>query len=367
MPSLKYLGAIIPTTIVAYGLVVSVVLFFFFRQERRREQAETQTQDTQKAHTRSLLELYFSPVPFQYTYASVNAYGGNILLLCTRIASFCYIFGISGLWNFINNDWSDLFYFTLWNVLMISAYYAMAIAASIIGLVYGDAFVKQENAEHPTSGWFTTAAVGSEGAYWSAHVLRLSLFMQILFEVAGASAFFVTVVAFSVLNPDFVFWNVNVHFLTSMTFLLEMSQNSMIVRWHHVLLNMLWALIYLFYIWPAVATHKVTNWPYDFLDTSNAGCFAWYFVLFFADALFYMLLYYISRMKYEVIYKNSELAGNILPLHLRGTGNSTAAVHTDIESRQLGHHQLSSQNSPVRHPSKTEHNQSTQATDHIEM
>jgi len=363
MPDLTYLGAIIPCTYAVYGLFVSALLFFFFRQERRRQEAEAlvnHNNASKNSPSPSLLELYFSPLPFNYTYKSVNVYGGDVLLLCTRTASFCYIFGLSGLWNFIREDWTNLYFFTLWNVIMISVYFAMAVISSVIGLVYGAEFAKRENSQQqPSSGWFS-----QEGAFWSDHVLRLSLFMQILFEVAGGSAFFVTIVAFSFLNPEFVFWNVSAHFVTSMTFLIELSQNSMIIRWQHVLLNMLWALIYCTYIWPAVATHKVTDWPYDFLDVSNAGCFAWYFALFFANVLFYSLWYTLSRIKYEYVYKDSALVAAVLPLHFRGTGRAAAGSGGSSAADLESHHEIAGQHSPV-HRSQQTIDSSTMG--HVEM
>ena len=111
---------------------------------------------------------------------------------------------------------------------------------------------------------------------------------------------------------------------------------------------MLWALIYCTYIWPAVATHKVTDWPYDFLDVSNAGCFAWYFALFFANVLFYSLWYSFSRIKYEYVYKDSALAAAVRPLHFRGTGRAAGGSGGSTTADVENHHEIASQHSPVR-------------------
>lgn len=322
MTSLKYLAAIIPTTFVAYGLVVGILLYFYNRQEKKiiGETAEN-------SNVNNLLVSYFRVLPFENTYQSINPYGGRLLLFCTRLASFGYICGLSGLWNFIRNDWDNLFYFTHWNVIMISVFYGCALACSVIGFIYNEDFRAGK-----TSGgsWVTVEATRisnqqREEAYWSVYAQRLGFCMQILFEVAGGTALFVTVVAFTFLNPSFEFWNVSDHFVTSMTFLAEMAQNSMIVRWHHVLLNMLWALLYLIYIWPAVASGDVTNWPYSFLSVSSAGCFGWYFMLFFGNAIFYSIFYFFSRFKYEIIYRNSPSALWVLVDHYRGTGRRVEA------------------------------------------
>ena len=358
MTNLAYLPAIIPTTIVAYSIVVLLVLFFFNRQERKREEdALAGSIVVPNQSTSSLFESYFSVSPFQHTYQSVNKYGGNILLLVTRLASFGYICGISGLWNFVRNDWSDLFYFTLWNVVMISVYYGMAVAASIIGLIFNSGLdLGSHTRSIDDSGWLTVSARPG-AAYWSIGMHRFGFCVQILFEVAGGTALFVTIIAFTFLNPQFEFWNVSDHFVTSISFLVEMSQNSMVIRWHHVVLNMLWALIYLFYIWPAVATGKVTNWPYDFLRTESAACFGWYFMLFFLNAIFYFIWYYLSRFKYEYAYSGSELARTVLPLHLAGTGvtaASTASSSVGTTSNSIGgissdySHEIAAQNSPIK-------------------
>ena len=154
---------------------------------------------------------------------------------------------------------------------MIAVYFAMAVISSVLGLVWGAKF--------------------EDDVYWSHSVLRLSFLMQILFEIAGGTAFFVTVVTFGLLNPQFQFRNVNEHLVTSATLLVELSLNTMRIRWEHVILNGLWTLAYCLYIWSAVATHKVTNWPYSFLDVSTSGCFSWYLALLFANVLFYSLWY----------------------------------------------------------------------------
>lgn len=295
--------------------------------------------------------MYFGVLPFQFTYSSLNIYGGSVLLLCTRIASFCYIFGLSGLWNFIRNDWNNLYYFTLWNVIMISVYYAMAVASSVIGLVYHADYVSNTTTGIENSWMAVDAPASAEKKYWSDHVQRLSFCMQILFQVAGASALFVTVIAFSFLDPSFVFWNVSAHFVTTMTFLAEMAQNSMIIRWHHVVLNMLWAVIYLLYIWPAVATRQVTNWPYSFLETGSAGSFGWYFALFFINVVFYMLWYYLSRAKYELVYAESEAAREVMSLHLRGTGRGS--ISSVVGAHSHGGSLVDETDNPCRHTAST--------------
>lgn len=357
MVNLTYLPYIVPTTGVVYGLFVVLVLYLFNRQERKRELDALYP--VLEARPKPLFELYFGVLPFQFTYQSVNPYGGNILLLCTRIASFGYICGVSGLYGFIRKDFTKLFYFTNWNLIMISVYYGLSIHSSLIGIMY---HTEITNGSFSDNSWLTVEnpATTSEKSFWSPYVQRLGFCIQILFEVAGSTAMFVTVIAFTFLNPDFDFWNVSGHFVTSMSFLAEMAQNSMIVRWHHVALSLLWALIYLVYIWPAVGSGAVTNWPYPFLDTSGPGSFAWYFVLFFADALFFALWFYLSRAKYELVYRGCDTAKAVFAMHLRGVGsgsissecpphNPSTSSHSHGNSHDFSSHDvISSQESPVR-------------------
>lgn len=361
MVNLTYLPAIIPTTIVVYSLVVAVVLYLYHRQEVRiLESSERPTISLLAPKQPSILQAYFAVLPFQFTYQSLNPYGGRLLLLITRLMSLGYIFGIPGLWNFINHDFNNLFYFTHWNILMISTYYACAISSSVIGFLYNQKL--RSGSGVADNSWMAVESPIStpeDDVFWSAHVKRLGFVIQILFEVAGGSALFVTVVAFSFLNPNFEFWNVSDHFVTSMTFLVEMAQNTMIIRWHHVLLNMFWAMLYLFYIWPAVGSGAVTDWPYSFLNTANAGCFGWYFMLFFGNAVFYTLWYSLSRVKYEYIYASTEAVKGVLPAHYRGTGvrydsSSTGTDHFSRNNSIRGmlagdstHDVVTSQDSPM--------------------
>jgi hypothetical protein len=357
MTNLSYLPYIIPFMVICFAIVIAIILLLFQRQESRI---------TSEPSRRPTWASYLQLQPFHCTYNSVNPYGGSYFLLFTRLLSFGYICGISGLWNFIRNDWDNLFYFTHWNVIMISVYYACAIVASLIGISFRS---KLNSRSVSADGhWLTVEApaadslppVAEEG--WSVHVQRLNCIIQVLFEVAGASALFVTVVAFVLLNPKFEFWNVSDHFVTSCTFLAEMAQNCMVVRWQHLLLHFLWPMAYLVYIWPAVGFGAVTNWPYDFLSTANAGCFVWYTMLFLGDALFYYIWYSLSRLKYEHVFATSETAKEALVGHFRGTGarydsgsdgsGGSGASTLNQSARGMlsagSTHELASQESPVR-------------------
>jgi hypothetical protein len=325
MVNQAYLPAIVSVTLVVYLLVVVLVLYIFHKRERGFENNVDPSALTTALlpSTKSpLANEYFAVSPFERTYQSLNPYGGRILLLATRVLSFCYIFGISGLWNWYTRRFTNFFYFTHWNLIMISLYYASGILASIVGILF--------DAKFRTSGGVTedrwpavepSKTVPDEKSFWSVHAQRLGFIIQLLFEVAGGSAFFITFIAFAFLSPHFGLGNVNSHFVTSMTFLLELAQNAMIVRWHHVLLNVFWFVLYLLYIWPAVASGAVTKWPYGFLQTEHPDCFGWYFLLFLLNVAFYFVWYYLSRVKYECVYARQESARGVLCEHYRMLGH----------------------------------------------
>jgi hypothetical protein len=305
MPDLTFLPFIVPVTFAAYAIFVLIVCYLYGKQENFRSTGKW-------AFKGSAMRNYFVVLPFHFTFSSFNPHGGVYLLLGTRVLSLVFFLGVACLWSYSVNKGTSLFYFTNWNICLIAVYFILATVASIVGVCYGSQIDK------------TTAS--SANVVWSPRLRWVGFSVQVLFEVAGASALFITVIAFSLLNQSFEFWNVAHHFATSISFLIEASQNTMVVRWEHVLLCMLWALCYLIYIWPAVATGEVTNWPYDFLGTESATSFIWYFVLFFSNGLFYSLWYFISRLKYEYLLKDFVFVKTFLPFHLCATGTCTGTA-----------------------------------------
>mmetsp|Transcript_8004 Transcript_8004/g.13307 ORF Transcript_8004/g.13307 Transcript_8004/m.13307 type:complete len:394 (+) Transcript_8004:138-1319(+) len=393
MPDFTYLPFIIPVTVIIYSGVIAIVLRMYAKQVQRRAQ-EPSGSVGQPGSFRFVIDCYLASLPFHSTYLSPNAkypYVGQVILLITRVVSFCLLFGISGLWSYIRADFKNLFYFTLWNVNMISLYYGMASVASIIGLIYHPQLVvKQNGLTSADVNWVCVNGGGEDSRpFWSKHMHRLGFCIQVLYQVAGASALFITVVAFTLLNPAFEFWNVMHHLITSVTFLLEMSQNAMVVRWEHVLLNMLWALIYLVYIWSAVGSREITNWPYDFLKTGSASSFFWYIILFVGNVIFFNLWLFLSRLKYRYVYPDSptlqQRLGSLLPLDAYyRNGESICActcgearvdqVEKDGDGGSSDQVLLESQESPVPHhhlalkaSSSTGNNLEESTSSHIEM
>lgn len=188
---------------------------------------------------------------------------------------FGYFLGVVFLYGYVLFDGVNAFYFTLWNIDLIALYYCLASIASLVGV-----------------------CCGSEV---SEKVSKFGDALQILFAVVTATAFFVTVVNFTTLSRAFVEWNVNYHFMTTMSLLVEIAFNGISVRAEHVIFQVTWCLAYAVFAWPMVALGALKEWPYFFMETDHAAVFVWYIVLFVVDVVFYFVLFWIVYLKESVI------------------------------------------------------------------
>jgi hypothetical protein len=250
------------------------------------------------------------------------------IITLTRISSFGYIAGCSVLANFITNDPGGWFYFTNWNVVLLSIYFLFASVSSIVGLtMHYRAAVRPEHdraGEDPTDeGSHAAIAIELRGIShvddahddiqqgnplppsleterFTKYTALFGYLFHILFEVCGGTACLVTVVAFALLNPEFSFWNASLHFVTIAAMVAEMSLNSLFVRLDHFHYNLGWGGVYLIFIWPAVSTGLVKQWPYYFLYTDTYYSFFWYTGLVLINFIFYLLWYILSEFKYFV-------------------------------------------------------------------
>jgi hypothetical protein len=221
-------------------------------------------------------QLNAQNMSFQNTYKcciGVKSQLASVCLAIFRAACFGYFFGVGVIWNLIRSGgWQ---YFTNWNLILISIYYFSALTSSVIGIRFGN----------------------RDDAEWSRRVRRLGYAVHILFEVVGGTALLVTVVDFTLLNPEFTFWNASQHFATMLSLMIELCVNCLPVRMDHFSYNALWASLYLVFIWPVVGSGARRHWPYDFLDLSGPSCFLWYTGLLLADILFYCLWVLLYRFK----------------------------------------------------------------------
>lgn len=174
--------------------------------------------------------------PFESAFESGLCRGSitTATLLSTRFLSMSFFITV-----FLLSEVKGWQYFTTWNVLLISFYFMIAFISSCLGMIYGRNDVE-----------------------WSYRAVWLGKLTHATFEIAGASAFLVTIVDFSLLDPGFNFENASEHFATTISMIVEMSLNSMFVRFDHYPFNIYWSLAYLVFIWPIVVRGEI---PVEFL------------------------------------------------------------------------------------------------------
>lgn len=224
----------------------------------------------------------FPPVPFQQVYASPLPVM-QIVMLFTRFLSLSFFVGVGIGYNTVaspsdNGPDYQLKYFTNWNILLVSLYYLLAFMASVMGCCC----VKKSQEE--TDGW----SIGPR---------TMAVVLQIMYEVAGSTAFLVTVVDFALLDPGFYLLNVTCHFATTLSFLVESMLTNMTVRWDHYPIALWWYILYICVIWPVVLTDKVAHWPYAFLSLDSWESLLWYSGLVLGTLIFYGLWWLLNRFK----------------------------------------------------------------------
>jgi hypothetical protein len=125
--------------------------------------------------------------------------------------------------------------------------------------------------------------------FWSPGMQYAGYLLQISYTFTGATALFITVVAYGTLGHDFYLWNVSAHFVTSISFIFDAIVNRLLIRGEHLVFNLTWIILYMIFIWGMVGNKSVTNWPYFFLETTTATVFVWYVVLFILNIIFFFV------------------------------------------------------------------------------
>lgn len=252
------------------------------------------------------LERFFDGDGFETTYQSCWGQRGTLVLFNVRLFSFAYLFFISFLYRYTISPMYSI-YFTAWNVNLLSLYFLLAIIASCIGLA-NDKKLQEYTVSH-------SRLESHPGQFWSLRILRFGWTLQILFEISGATALFVTIIAFTLLAPEFTFWTASYHFVTSVCIVAELSLNNMTVRWDHVLLNLTWIAMYLVYCWPMTRYGALSDWPYFFMDTSKPEVIRWYTIIFLANISFFYLFWSVNLVKYLFVehFMHSKYPLELLP------------------------------------------------------
>lgn len=232
---------------------------------------------------------------FEDTYESFHP-AFKYILFFTRFLSFYYICGVAVVANYIIVGSQQWFLFSMWNTELLSIYFGCAVISSVYGIVYGE--------DHSIPSTIIDVEGGSRErrtrVLWSSEVIMFGRIVQILFEVCGGTAVYMTIINFTLQDPKFSFWNVTSHFITIMVLVLELFLNNMYVRADHFIFNISWGFLYLIFIWPLVVLGRISNWPYRFLELDTKTCYLYYTLLVFADIVFYFVFYALSRGKYHV-------------------------------------------------------------------
>lgn len=265
----EYAPILIPVTIIEVFVIVLIILYL------RHRSIQSKISNLKLNGVTDLSVHDDLVITFTHTYQSFGEGNAWTIFLCLfRFGAFSYFLGVSWIWNYINSNGEAYYFFTTWNIELMTVYYFLAFVCSVLGLssIYDVA--------NPIELRNLTKAVHK------------------LFQVCAPCTLFVTTVAFTFLNPEFKFWNVSVHFVTLCSFLVEMSLNSMTINRYDMVLPLLWAFLYVLFIWPMVMTSTVrTGWPYAFLALNTPLCFLWYSGLFLVLMVFYMVWYVLSVLK----------------------------------------------------------------------
>jgi hypothetical protein len=291
---LTYLPGLIPTIFCEY--LVLVLAFGFYRYYCRPRfikichGAESLDNKISSLRTFRFVDTFESFTPTL-----------KYVLTTTRLLSFGYIFGVSVIANYFFNGGNQWYYFSLWNVELLSIYYFMALMCSVMGLCNQPEVVKANGYHYEERNKLDTHVPRK----FSVHIARLGRLTHILLEVCGGTASMITVVNFVFLKPQFSFWNVSTNFIPLISLLLELFLNNMYVRVDHFVYNISWVWLYLIFVWPLVALGGLSFWPYPFLAADSSTCFLMYSLIVVSDVISYFIFYGLSSLKYHSRYANT--------------------------------------------------------------
>ena len=309
------LAVVVPVMIVEVFLVVMIILHYrkyfsefvcYCRRGRTEEELRLETVNRFDIQILTASECVIPKTVIP---------NSNLVLLLTRLISFGYICGISTIWFYARN--SDAWYFfTIWNTTLMGIYFLIASTFSFIEVLYPNRDDKEKI--NCNNRFFLTE-----------NHARL---LHILFEVMGGTSILVTILAFSLLNRIFTFWNTSVHFITALTMLVELILNKFYVRYDHLIFNVLWISAYVSLVWILVGS-KNQGYPYIFIDSTSFSIIGVYTGILFVDILFYSLWYGFSELKYfvysryNVLRKPSEVLVGDEDIHkVEGVDTGTADV-----------------------------------------
>jgi hypothetical protein len=264
-----YLPGIIPVMAVEF-----VIALLIFRYYRNCCCCSVPNDDSEESVSLSVC----GRLPFHHTFLGFNKLGDYVLLV-TRLLSLGYICGVSVIYYYLSYNHHGWYLFSVWNAELVAFYFFAAVICSLIGFY-----------NKPTT---------VNDVEWSRNITLFGRYVQILFEVAGGTSFFITAVVFYTIDDSFSFWNASLNVAPSIAMVVELLFSSIQVRYDHFPFNLAWVLLYFIFIWPLTVT-KVSpdeNWPYKVLDTKTPWCFLWYTVIYLINLVAYTIWYALSLLK----------------------------------------------------------------------
>lgn len=264
MGKFRYLPIVIVMITVEYLLLSGIVIYAFLRQ----------------SGDEPFLNGFFRGKAFENVSTSRYGKRTDILLGFFRMCMIGWFGGFAMIYGFTLSP-TSWHYYTNWNIILITIYYGLACIASARKL-YKDYYKIEKPAVFER---------------------YLALLVGSLYPVVASAALMITAVTFSLLSPAPTLWNFTKHLITSISFLMfELPLNKIPINWQELVWVMTWPLIYLFFIWPVVAT-DTRGWPYYFIETETSGSLLWYNILLFASILFFFIYFGLFKM-YEKLYDN---------------------------------------------------------------
>jgi hypothetical protein len=222
---------------------------------------------------------------------------------------FCCLWFMGGAWlaNWIyaiseGND-PKYWYFTVWNLILIGFYFLFASITS------------WQSYMDPT-GDFTSGLLPSwYTKEWSDRVMNI---MNPVYDIAGANAIFVTLVAFSVLDSSARFWNLVNHMSNTVFIIIEMMMNDMRPAAYSYLWSLVWLYTYTCITWILVST-ETRNWPYTFMEVEQVSAFIVYSLLVFINGMLFFLWLFLAGKLKGMILKYFHIDNEKTARYLSGT------------------------------------------------
>jgi hypothetical protein len=287
-----YIGGVAALIVVEYVLIISFCIFWYFKKFPPKV-SET-----------------------RYTDAAISCWmrkctSSNTALICWRV--FCNLwffwFAFVAKWSYTGAQHKDpgYWFFTNWNLILLGVYFGFALLCSVQYKLDSMSAMEAGVNDVNSASTITDNVRKTEAncccrnrfqlpAWYTKDIRdRVVNITGIMYDVAGANAIFVTVVAWGVLDHSGDFWNVTNHLTNSLFMLVEMVLNRIQTNTYNYVWSISWAFLYVCFAWIIVYT-GTRPLPYFFLDTAEKpAAFGWYTGLLFVNFLFYVIWTYLNR------------------------------------------------------------------------